>query len=942
MRNKVQEFHLKRQENEPNLQNNLNANAQAQAQARAQAVMSMQMGRGMNMQHGFQPMQQQQPQQQPMQAAMMMQQQPHPQQNLQQAQQAQMRQPQPAQTQQGMGMNMGMGMGQAGRGMPPNQQLGMGMQGPPNQQMQRGGIDMSRLNPADRAKVHDLSTKMSQQASEEQKATLRQLLERRLGPQMYSSIGAEGKDPVMWYYQNQAIQVLRRNADQAGQQGRPPNQSVAQAPMMQQRPSQQGMQQSQAQQQQPRPNMTGAVQQGGDVSHFGSNMESIKDQQLNGLMAQQAGQMVVPASNPATRNSTPQSMNQNMPNQMGPNQTPRPQSQQQMPQQQTPQQLQQQMKLNQQSQSQMQAQAQMKQMQGIPNNQSPGMNNLNAPPARPGNGMGQMGNQPMGAANGPLGDRRFNQGVQRPNNQAFSHILAQMTPEQRNHLSALPQEQLQEVLRRMQRGQLQQQQLGVQGRPGQNGHGMPQQPQQMQMQQPQVQHQPGQVPQQQQPQPQQPQGPGGPQNAKVRQMMDSMELPPHLEQLIGALPAHIKKWAELKAYMSQGSLTLPPNVYNQLLTQQHRQFQLAMARRASTMRSEPQMPNMGPGGPQMQNQQGQNLQGRQAGQMAGRPPFNQNIPQHLLQVTPQELASQRARNPQLAQMPEDQLRSLIMNHKREVWHRSQQQMQMSQQGAATAQAQVPRPNAMTAPQAPMGMPPSVQMPQQAPPQAHNSGALPMGQTASMPSAMQNQANNGPAVAPVARQPTPANRGQVPTPSPAQPTRNLKRPSNDEAADNSNAARAGGGAARGVVQPPTAFQGNRPRLTALQLASLSPDQRMRYEQMLKDKTMASARQGSQSAPEPQSAPGPSGEDAKMWLRKVGTEELQRLQHDSLPILNLTSTEQNEVIRVLGVLGDYPERLLKAIEVWYRYNPDEKRLREFFRAVSNHFVVVRFCD
>ncbi|PHH70544.1 hypothetical protein CDD83_5411 [Cordyceps sp. RAO-2017] len=228
MASKTMEFFKKRQANEPNLQNTLNANAQAQAQAaQAQVMMNMQaqMGRGMGHgpQQGFQHLQHQ------MQASQI------PQQPQQQ---------QPPSQQQPMGMGMGMGP-QAGRGgMTPGQQA-MGMPGGPNRPPQIAN-EMSRLAQADKAKVMDLASKMMTQATEQQKASARVHVHQRLPPQQLAEFQAQGKDPLMWFFQTQAFQMLKNMNRLAQQnQGAGQNQNAGQAAMMQQQHSQQSLQQRQ-------------------------------------------------------------------------------------------------------------------------------------------------------------------------------------------------------------------------------------------------------------------------------------------------------------------------------------------------------------------------------------------------------------------------------------------------------------------------------------------------------------------------------------------------------------------------------------------------------------------------------------------------------------------------------------------------------------------------
>ncbi len=195
-------------------------------------------------------------------------------------------------------------------------------------------------------------------------------------------------------------------------------------------------------------------QQGLADNQVFANMESIRNDQKAGLLAQQAGQVVVPASSGPGRNPTQQSMSglpmQNMQNnQQVPGQQPRPQ--------QLSQQQQQQLNLQQQLAAQ---QARLQQGGGRPmqqpnglqgpatTSQSPGMSTLTAPMQQPPVPMAQMnaGNQPM---------NQFNQGNARPagaqqaspmNHPMVKAMLNSLSPEQRQNVSNLPPEKLRELL----------------------------------------------------------------------------------------------------------------------------------------------------------------------------------------------------------------------------------------------------------------------------------------------------------------------------------------------------------------------------------------------------------------------------------------------------------------------------------------------------------------
>ncbi|KAJ6446668.1 PHD finger domain-containingprotein [Purpureocillium lavendulum] len=949
MNGKIMEFFKKRQENEPNIQNSLNAQAQAAQAAQAQAMMNMQaqMGRGMGQtpQQGFQHLQHQ------MQASQIPQQ-------LQQ-QQAQ---------QQQMGMAMGM---QGGRGAMPNQQA-MGM--PPNRQPpQAVAAEMARLAQADKAKVMDLAAKLMSQTPEQQKANTRVQLQQRMAPQQLAELQAQGKDPLLWFFQTQAFHMLKNNMSRLQQQGGPQQgQNANQAAMMQQQRSQQSLQQQ-------RPGMMNAgVAQSTDFAQFNPSMESIKDQQMTGLMAQQAGQMVVPASGAGARNPTPQPGNQAMAGQPGQNQTPRqaPQQPQQHMQQQQQQQQQQQgaslqqMKMNQAQQSQ--AQLQMKQqmqgqngmMGGVGPSQSPAMNTLNTPVTRPpGGGMGQG----MGQGGMQFGDQRFNQGIQRPNNQAFQTMLSSMTPDQRQALHGLPPEKLGEVMRRWQSTRQEQMamnagQMNPQNRPPNQFGG------QMNMNMGMVAGQGPQVMQQQLPngqgngnlQQQQMQMPRMPiQNAQAQMMMDQMDLPPQVHAQIAQLPLEIKKWRDLKIWLSQNN-TLPQNVKSQLSNLQQRQFQVLMQRRAS-MQQAGQAPGMNqmagsmPG--QMPNQQQQQQQPQTQPQQQPQPPQQQqqqqqqqmgiqrpmgNIPQQVLQVSPQELLQVRTQRPTLANMPDEQLRTMVMHMKRQAWLQQQQQQQQqqqlrAQQAQAQAQAQALAQGQQST-QAQMPSAPQAPAPMQSAPQAQP------GQQQNRTPQPQNQAGPNAAMRQTAAMTQAGNQRQQPNQAseqarnnrPAAAKNNLKRPSTDDAADTTEPSNvANSGPSRPASQPNQQQGLKAPQFSAQQLASMPPAQRAKYEQFLK---MQMAGQGQQATAMMQQQQ--AGNEAVNRLRQFSSEELRAFKEQSAPEIAMSPQERSDTAAKLQRIAGDMTKVSRGLTKWYSITRDDARAKMFFRTRLR--IVNQFAD
>ncbi|KAK6706997.1 hypothetical protein SNK04_008005 [Fusarium graminearum] len=924
MGQKIMEFFKRRQANEPNLQNSINVNAQAQAQAQAQAMMNMQMGRGMGqgLQQGFQPMQ-------------------HPTQGGQMGQGQQ-------QLPMGAGMNMGMGMAnQAGRGMGPGQQMAGMPTGQGRPQQTQMPQEMARLSPQDRHKVTELATKMFNTASEQQKAHTRIQLQTRISPAQLQEMTSQGRDPLMWFYQNQAFQVLKANMNriqqQAGQgqqqQGMPPNGNNPQAAMMQQQASQQSLRQQQSQLQQQQQQQQGQQQHGtannnqgnNDFSSFPPNMESIQAEQRNGLLAQQQGQMVVPANTAQNRNPTPQPGGQNGANQQG----PRP------PQQQQPHQnmnVQQRMaQAAQQTQAQLQAQ-QLKQMQNQPGmggnmqtSQSPGMNTLNTPVSRPGNNM----NQAAGQGGVQFGDQRFNQGAQRPNNQTFQNMLANLPQEQRAMVSGLSPERLNEV---MQRWQSKRQDMGNNG--GQNTPGqMPNRP-------------PGQMGQMGGQVPvgmQQSQG-GVPMNGNQQQgqmprfnptqqlaMMDSMDLPPQvLAQLQNQIPPEIKKWGPLKVWLQQNNI--PAHMRNQLAAIQQKQFQLILQRRATMMpqqQQQQQPQGQQPGqqfSPQQQAQQPQQLgqnavnPGMQPGAGPGPNPLQaarqqMQFPPQILQATAGEIQQVRNSKTTFAQMSDDQLRNMVVQMKKQSWMNQQQQRAQQAQHAA-AQTQAAARNGGT------GQPgmqnlgvPQAHMQLQQPPQPNQvsqtqniQASAVMGQNAMPQQAGQKQPTVTPEQMRNAR-PQPANnRAQPPNPSPAAPVKNLKRPSNDDALDVPETTKQV--PTRPASQPNQQQQQPQPPrpMNPQDLNSLTPEQRALVKAQMN-------RTGQ--------TPQQLANETMARLKALGQEEQRMSMQEVMNDIPMSQEEHDEMAAKLTKIVVDMTKIGRGLTKWYNITRDDTRAKLFFR-------------
>ncbi|OTA61991.1 hypothetical protein K449DRAFT_434324 [Hypoxylon sp. EC38] len=871
---RVQELFKRRQAHEQSLQNTLNAQAQAQAAAQAQAQMLMNQnmvsrGMGQPPQQGFQHLQQQ------------MQPSPIPQ---------QAHQP-------GMGM-----AGPGGVSMNPNQQA-----------MQMGAAQMrpqipmhatlANLSAQDRTKVTQLALAKLNQTPEPQRNSLRMMLQQKFSPQQMAQLQQENMDPVLYFFQNQILQASKGQAG-ANVGG---NQAAMQA-------------------QQRQMNQAGQQLAGVPGNEFGpfSNVESIMNQQKAGLLAQEAGQMVVPASTGPGRNATPQPMGgiqgPNPGNHLGPSQAGIPnQMQQQFNLPQT-----QQLKMDQraaQSQVQIRAQAQAKQMQGQPGglngpgtmSHSPGLNTLNTPVRRTPVGMGQVEGQPqMGQPNGPFGqglDPRFNQNNQRPqmggnpnNAQIINTILSQMEPNQRNSFMALPPEKRNEMFMRWTAGARASNQMagrGQQPQPNQFGQGnpmaqfgpgnnvgqqpnpnMPMTPQNQMLLQQQLNRMRNNMHNQNRPQ-------GAP---DTNAFMDSLDVPQRiLEQLRSnqAMPQEIKKWGQLKQWLVQKNAN--PNMINQLQNLQNVQFQNILKQRAAAGNQMPQ-PNMPPQGPQPPGAQ---MPTHPVGNMG---PFPQG-----LTITAAEL--QHAKNHERFRgMPDDKIRSTLLQMKMQSL-RAKTSGQAPNTQMQTPQTSQPG-NANAATSAPPLSAPNV--PQQRP---QNVGPDP-------------NAANSTVTARNNRQPQ--NNRPPQTASSAPPQKNgLKRASTDDVVEVPNPS------STPVQRPPSqqaqgqGTMSQMPQLNAAQLASLPAEQRSKYEAMLKSRQAAAAGAGGASAQQAHMS------EEMQRLKAIGQEEHIIAAKEPYHEIPMTPEQYADMAQKIQSMVGEMGKISKILGRWYTLTRDDNRARMFFK-------------
>ncbi|KAI1456752.1 hypothetical protein F4805DRAFT_219387 [Annulohypoxylon moriforme] len=852
---RVQELFKQRQAHEHSLQHSLNAQAQAQMMMN-QGMMSRGMGQPTQ---GFQHLQQQmQPSPIP--------QQPH---------------------QPGMGMG-----GPGGLAMNPNQQ-GMQMRA-----QMPGHPALASLSAQDRAKVTQLALARLNQTGEMQRTQLRMMLQTKLSQQQLQALQQDNMDPVLFFFQNQILQAWKGQAG-ANAGG---NQAMQ-------------MQAQQRQMNQSRQQLAGATN--GEFGPF-SNVESIMNQQKAGLLAQEAGQMVVPASNGPGRNATPQPMGgvqgPNPGNHPGPNQPGIPNQLQQqfnLPQAQ-------QLKMDQraaQSQAQIRAQAQAKQMQGQPGglngpgpiSQSPGMNTLNTPVRRTPIGMGQGEGQPqMGQPNGPFGqgmDPRFNQGNQRPpmgtnpNNstQIINNIISSMSPEQRQLFMSMPPEKRNEVLMKW---------TSVSRANQMAGRGQPPQPNQF-AQNPMAQFGPVNNAAQQ-PNPNMPMnaqnqmilqhqlnrmrnsmhGQNRPQGTPdINAFMDSMDVPQKiLDQIRSSqpIPQEVKKWAQLKQFLH--GKTVGQNMMQQLQSIQNTQFQALKQRAAAGTMPQHNMPLQGPQPPNGQMS------------MTANPTPNMG-PFAGVTVTPQEM--QNARNyERFKGLSDDKLR-VALTHMKLQNLRSKANGQAPNVSMQTPHTTQPG-NVNIATSAPPTAAPNVIQ------QRHqNAGPDPNTTGSTAPARNNRQSQNS---RPQLTQP----------PAPAQKI-GVKRASTDDVVEVPNPSSA-------PAQRPPSQQakpaGNAPQmlqLNASQLASLGPEQRAKVEAMMKRQAAGGAGGAQQ----------PHMSEEMQRLKAIGQEEHMAAAKESYHEIPMTPEQYQDMAQKIQSMVGEMSKISKILGRWYTLTRDDNRARMFFR-------------
>ncbi|KAJ8123093.1 hypothetical protein ONZ43_g871 [Nemania bipapillata] len=792
---RVNELFKKRQANEHNIQNSL---SQAAAQNQAQMMLSqgMQMrGMGQPQQQGFPALQHQ------MQASPINQQgQPN------------------------------IGVGPNGLSMNPNQQvMPMGAQMRPQMAMQSS---LANLSPQDRVKAHQLALSKVNSTAEPSRSQYRAAIQQKFGPQLMAQLQQENVDPLVYYFQTQFGAQMLQSASK-GQAGI--NQPAMAMQAHQQRPMNQPSQQL----------PTGP---NGEYGPF-ANMENIINQQKAGLIAQEAGQMVVPASSGAGRNATPQPMG-SLP---GPNHGPGQPGMPHQLQQQFNHQPAQQLKMDQraaQTQAQIRAQAQANKMQGQPGglngpggvSQSPAMNTLNAPIMS-------------------LPHDKIPETIMRWNASRGAGPIAGRPPPQLGQLG--PGNPITQPMNQFTQGN-----AAVGQHP--NIRMQMNQQNQLMMQQLKLQN------------------PNMPQGALERQLvMDNMPLPPKIVDQLrlttpqGGMSPDMKRWGQLKQWIEQKNL--PPQTIQGLLSIQNAQFQSLVKSQTGAINAPPNPQHPHPPVPQ----QGIHPN-NQANPQTVQPTLNMGGPNLNITISPQELLNAK-NHERFKGWPDERIRQMLLSMK----------MQALKNRAAGQMPGLPAP----------------------PPQVGQTATAPPSQLVNSASAPQRQQNPGPETSTVSPAAQVRNVKQVqnrPAPNvPAAPTaKGVKRPMPDDAAEVANASNASNIPIQRphAQQPQPSAPPQIPQLSPEQLAAMTPEQRQKYETMVKNR---------------QSALGNPMSDEMIRLKAIGQEQHQAAAKEQLSDLVMTPEQYRDTAQKIQAMSGEMNKISKILGRWYTLTRNDEHAKLFFK-------------
>lgn len=291
-------------------------------------------------------------------------------------------------------------------------------------------------------------------------------------------------------------------------------------------------------------------------------------------------------------------------------------------------------------------------------------------------------------------------------------------------------------------------------------------------------------------------------------------------------------------------------------------------------------------------------------------PNMMNFPPNLMHVTPEHIKEIRDKQPKAAKLPDEQIRRFIITQ-RQRQHQEMVLRQQQQQNAMVASRSTPgMPGPGPQQQPGQGMqgpgvpatttqPQNVQAAQAAQQRQQNAAA----ESKAPASAAARAAN-----APNANRAGPNKAAQQPTPSPAAARKNLKRPSPDDTAD----------AAPATAQQPTQAPGPQrqqmpvkmPQFTAEQLASMTPEQRAKLEQL--------RRAQSQS-------------QENVWferLKQIGQEEQRSAAQDVMADIPMSAEERQQTLSKLQSTMGHMGRVGKVLGKWFAHTRDETRARKYF--------------
>lgn len=110
-------------------------------------------------------------------------------------------------------------------------------------------------------------------------------------------------------------------------------------------------------------------------------------------------------------------------------------------------------------------------------------------------------------------------------------------------------------------------------------------------------------------------------------------------------------------------------------------------------------------------------------------------------------------------------------------------------------------------------------------------------------------------------------------------------------------------------------GQPPRLTPEQLAAMTPEQRQKWEQMLR------SRQQLQPSPE---------EMAR--LKTLSAEAHVQLQHENMPDIPMSDEDRNKIENKIRETVGNMLKIGKGFSKWYAITHDDARAKMYFRTVS----------